>query len=273
MATRRFLPPYIQRGIIALAVFLLVIAAARMHVRVHQQGERIEQLEEMVEAMNARIDRIVDDSQSAPDATNYHRPYSYPSYQRMATDNSYMAQGHRQSESHASPAAVTSAADSLSEPLADFPPSASEQAKSPRGKFTEARLFNLNHIDSATLVRIPGIAARTASTILKNREKYGGFYDPWQLQDFLTWDAAQSYMHEWCTQWFTASVADVKHIRLNQASIAELRNHPYINYDQALEIVRYRTRHKRIEKVEEFENFSTFTPADVKRLAIYLSFE
>ena len=282
MAKRGAFPPYIQRGIMVLVVVLMGVSVGRLLIRVHQQEEHIEQLEEGLAALNSRVDRQADaivhrtDGRDERDfQSNYRTPHN-ASGNRHSDSHRAAGSEHRQTEVRRGEVGHAPATDSLHADTASHRPTAlpidiSDQHRST--KYSEPRRFNLNHIDSATLVRIPGIAARTASTILRYRSQYGGFYDPWQLQEFLTWEAAQAHMQEWCTQWFTADVSDVRHIRINQATVAELRSHPYITFDQAVEIVRYRTRHKRIEKLSELDNFPTFTPDELKRLSFYLSFE
>lgn len=298
MSNQKYIPPYIQRGLLTLGGILLLVCIGRLLTRMHQLEERLDQLEASSETLQSRMDQLADAA-----------PLPYPSGQQYWHDNArpyknntmreqsgYAARGQRdyrvgdrqgyrayeEGGSHDVSGLGSNTMNTESDTLqATAPASAWAKegqqpqagAQSRSNKFSEPRRFNINHIDSLTLIRIPGIAARTASTILKNRERYGGFYDPHQLQDFMTWNAAQAYMEEWCTLWFTADVADVRHIRINQWSVGELQRHPYINHEQAVEIVKYRTRHKRIEKVEELENFPTFTAEDINRLAFYLSFE
>ena len=122
-------------------------------------------------------------------------------------------------------------------------------------------------------IRIPGIAARTASVILKNRLRYGGFYNPRQLQEFLTWDAARDYMDEWCTVWFTTDANRLRLIHVNEATVSELQRHPYISHEQAVEIVRYRTRHKRLASIVEFQQLTTFSAEQIQQILPYLTFE
>ncbi len=306
---RSLIPPHLQRGLVALIVLLMGISVARLLTRVHQQEERIEQLEMSLSAIHSRIDNLADvppqmsgsgrregngsssasgsrgqRSGQAQGARGGQQPPRTEVNQKGAGDNQKGSEGNRPESSQNKKDAEgnpqhqagnehgeqVAAADSAKTSLPRLP---INQGVGRTVKFTEARKFNLNHVDSATLIRIPGIAGTTASIILRYRQRYGGFYDPWQLQDFLTWDAAQAHMQEWCTQWFTADVADIRHIRINQASVSELRNHPYITYDQAVELVRYRTRHKRIEKLSELSNLPTFSPEEINRLAVYLSFE
>ncbi len=233
-------PPYVQRGLIALVVLLLMVSTARLLVSLHQQDERISILEAQVEALLADTSRL----QVAPSAD--HKPRYAASTTRRHTPRVQMT----------------------SAPTATNSPTANRSQK-----FTEPHLFELNTIDSLTLIRIPGIAARTASVILKQRQRYGGFYDANQLRDFLTWDAAQEYLDEWCTRWFSANADRIVRLPINSATISQLQRHPYISHEQAIEISQYRVRHKGFRLGTELQQLSSFAPEEITKLLPYLSFE
>ncbi len=248
MSQKKGIPPYIERGLAALLLLLLGVGVGSLFTRIHRYEERLEQLEESLAAAHSRIDRMADMPAPESSEAKQHNVDEYQTKRLPSADHS-----QRKSESDIKPNTV------------------SEENRS--RKYTEPRLLNLNHIDSATLVRIPGIAAKSASTILRYRERLGGFYDPWQLKEFMTWEAAEEHMEEWCTKWFTASEADVRHIRINHATEDELRQHPYISRKQAEEIVQYRTRHKVIRQAAELANLPSFQSSDISRLGHYLSFD
>ena len=274
-SNRKSIPPYIQRSLLVLIIFLMGISVARFFVSMHQQEERIEILEAQVAQLLADTTRL----QIPPQPTynrNYHQQTGnyYHTYNRNNYNHSrqgHSTQGQRKPDQ--TPHSADVIADSSAR--ANVPQSSSfisQTGERPR-KFTEAHLFDLNTIDSLTLIRIPGIAARTASVILKNRQRYGGFYNPWQLQEFLTWDAAKDYMAEWCTVWFTADANRLRLIHVNEATVSELQRHPYISHEQAVEIVRYRTRHKRLASIAEFQQLSTFSAEQLQQILPYLTFE
>jgi DNA uptake protein ComE-like DNA-binding protein len=205
---------------------------------------------------------------------NYNRTYNHNNYNHYRQGPSTRGQSNTQTNhSNPTPSTTDAAVDSTTSANATqsslFTPQTEERPR----KFTEAHQFDLNTIDSLNLIRIPGIASRTASVILKYRQRYGGFYNPWQLQEFLTWDAAKDYMEEWCNVWFTADANRLRLIHVNAATISELQRHPYISHEQAVEIVRYRTRHKRIASAVEFQQLSTFSAEQIQQLLPYLTFE
>lgn len=278
---RKSVPAHIKNSIVWLIILGCGICVARYHVTLHQQAERIDILEAQVAQLLADTTRLripaPATSQRRYAYRNYGPRYSYPRRNNYQQAYRQPQEQLPQADSLASSgiAAMTSdsvTADTVATLASTSVAVAPQEGERPR-KFTEPHQFDLNTIDSLTLIRIPGIAERTASVILKYRTRYGGFYDPRQLQEFLTWDAAKDYMDEWCSVWFTADASRLRLINTNRLTIAELQRHPYITHEQAVELVRYRTRHKRIVSVVELEQFSSFTPEELKRVVPYLSFE
>lgn len=262
---RKSIPPYIRRGLAVLIIFLMGISISRLLVSMHQQQERIEILETQVAQLMADTTRLViqpsagyrrsSEDQHTRTTGNRHTTHynNRPQPEQKSSHTDHMAASAHQSN--------------------DKVPTQTSGSGSNTYKFTEPHTFDLNTIDSLTLIRIPGIASRTAATILKNRQRYGGFCDPWQLQDFLTWEAAQAYMEDWCTRWFTADPSRIRHLPLNTASVSELQRHPYITHEQAVDIVRYRTRHNRISAPAELQQIPSLSAETVEKLLPYLSFE
>ena len=274
-SNRKSIPPYIQRSLLVLIIFLMGISVARFFVSMHQQEERIEILEAQVAQLLADTSRL-----QIPPQTLYNRDYHQQNGNYYHTYNRNNHNHYRRSTStqeQNKPGQSLRSSDAIADSTATINASHSSLFSSQTGerprKFTEPHLFDLNTIDSLTLIRIPGIAARTASVILKNRLRYGGFYNPRQLQEFLTWDAARDYMDEWCTVWFTTDANRLRLIHINEATVSELQRHPYISHEQAVEIVRYRTRHKRLASIVEFQQLTTFSAEQIQQILPYLTFE
>lgn len=252
------LPPYVQRGLMALVVLLSLVSVARLLVTMHQQDERIAILEAQVESLMADTSRLqLADGFYAPRRGGAQSGYSGAGYQRKSSGFHRSSSGY-----HRSSSSMNHRGGGVVAPDVDRP-----------RKFTEPHLFDLNAIDSLTLIRIPGIAARTASVILKQRQRYGGFYDANQLRDFLTWEAAQDYLDEWCSQWFTANAERIVRLPINTATISQLQHHPYLSHQQAVEISQYRVRHKGFRQASELQMLSSLTDEDIEHLLPYLSFE
>lgn len=244
-------------------IFLISISVARFFVTMHKQEERIEVLEAQVAQLLADTTRL----QISPSPAHRY------SSSNQHNNRTYQRRNHSYSRQEIAAPKQEPVTDEPSNVEATAAAAATTEKDQRPRKFTEPHLFDLNTIDSLTLIRIPGIAARTASVILKYRQRYGGFYDTRQLEEFLTWDAAKDYMEEWCRCWFTADANRLRLIHINDATVSELQRHPYISYEQAVEIVRYRTRHKRLSSIVEFQQLNTFTTEQIQKILPYLSFE
>lgn len=139
-------------------------------------------------------------------------------------------------------------------------------------KFATPIILELNTIDSATLTKIPGIGAKSASMIIRYREQLGGFVSPYQIGEKLVWESAQEKMDEWCRMWMKADTALVRKLNVNEAEFREILRHPYVSFEQTKALVNYRDKHKRISGEEVLYMLEEFTEDDIARLKPYLSY-
>lgn len=139
-------------------------------------------------------------------------------------------------------------------------------------KFSNPILLELNAIDSATLVKIPGIGAKTASIIINYRNRLGGFYSPYQISEKLTWNGAQEHMNDWCSNWLKADQKLIRKIDINKADFKQILRHPYLNYEQTKAIVNYRDKHKTIKDISFLKMLEEFDQEDINKLEYYLDF-
>lgn len=133
-------------------------------------------------------------------------------------------------------------------------------------KLDEIVVFDLNHVDSLTLMQIPGIGSGIAGMILNYRRQLGGFYDVSQLAE-IRLDYQQ------LLPWFEVHEEDITRIPVNKSNVERLRSHPYLNFYQARALVEYRQRHGDIKNLRTFILYDEFTEQDLERLSHYLSFE
>lgn len=107
---------------------------------------------------------------------------------------------------------------------------------------------NVNKADSMTWQLLPGIGAKRASSILKFREKLGGFVSIGQVAE--TYGLPDSVFQkiknnlEW-------EPGQIKQLSLNHATEAELKTHPYIGWQWAKLIVAYRNQHGPYQSVDD----------------------
>lgn len=259
MMKHRKLPLPAKQSLWAFGLLLITVLVCRHLVSDQKQENRIEMLEVQMAQLEAQLaaHQTIANSQQASSTPQQRAVQTRQDPTKPSPRSSQPAKVARHDT-------IRPALDRLTEKL-------TEDNKS--DKFIQPIRLELNVIDSLTLLRVPGIASRTASTILSYRNKLGGFYSPEQLRERLTWEAAQNYMDQWCSQWFKADESLVQMLHINSLSFKEINSHPYISYEQTKAIVRYRDRHGRIRSITELEQLEEFDDATLEKLKHYLSFE
>ena len=126
--------------------------------------------------------------------------------------------------------------------------------------------LDLNVLDSAQLVLLPGIGPVFASRIVRYREQLGGFASTMQLTEI-------NGLPDSLMKWFIISdTIPLEKIEVNKGTLNELRRHPYINFYQARAIVELRRERGNIKSPEQLSLLEEFTAQDIERLKPYLDF-
>lgn len=102
--------------------------------------------------------------------------------------------------------------------------------------------------------------------IVDYRQRLGGYYALEQLREIRI-------DHHQLEAWLHIDPQAVHRINLNRAGIAQLRNHPYLNFYQAKAIVEYRRREGRLSSLKPFALLEEFTEEDLERISHYVCFE
>lgn len=126
--------------------------------------------------------------------------------------------------------------------------------------------INLNKVDSATLESLPVFGPVLSGRAIKFREALGGFVSVKQLLDVFGFND-ESYSK--VNNWFYILEEDVYRLCANSASWSELKHHPYIGYDGARIIDRYRT-HNEILNLNQLESLPNMSDSTWSRWAPYL---
>ena len=126
--------------------------------------------------------------------------------------------------------------------------------------------LELNALDSAELVRLPGIGPATAMKIIRYRERLGGYSGISQLAEI---EGLPDSLMKW---FIITDTISIRQIQVNRATLAELRRHPYIDFYQARAIVEYRGERGVIKGPEQLSFMEEFTAQDLERLLPYLDF-
>ena len=132
-------------------------------------------------------------------------------------------------------------------------------------KFEPGTVVDLNHTDTAELKYIPGVGSATAGAIIAYRERLGGYHHLGQLTE-IGLDTAR------LSAWLTIDTTALRRINLNRASVARMRQHPYINFYQAKAIYEERRCHGPIKNLKIFTLLDEFPAEDIERMEPYVCF-
>ncbi len=132
-----------------------------------------------------------------------------------------------------------------------------------------ASAFDLNRADTALLLQIKGVGKVTAERIVKYRKQLGGFYSLQQLDEV---DGLYPETKARLKSVMQLTPTDIRPLRVNEASLEKLREHPYVSFWQAKAMVELRKARGRIRSIEELAAYKEFKPADLERLKWYLAF-
>ncbi len=130
--------------------------------------------------------------------------------------------------------------------------------------------INLNTTDTALLMRVPGIGQSYATRILKYRKILGGFYSVEQLKEVY---GMYEELYEKMIPFFEISCENITLIHANNASLEQLKAHPYIDFYQAKAILELRKKNGKIAGLENLSILEEFPAESLEKLKHYLSFE
>lgn len=134
-------------------------------------------------------------------------------------------------------------------------------------KYPVGTRIDLNAADTTELKKIPGIGSYFAMSIVRYRDRLGGYVSTDQL--FEVDDRLPSDIDSW---FFVTDTFHVRKLPVNSATLSELRAHPYMNFYKAREIIEYRRQNGDIRNPPQMSLFEEFSAEDMARLEPYLDF-
>ena len=134
-------------------------------------------------------------------------------------------------------------------------------------KFTIATV-DINDADTSAFIALPGIGSKLANRIITFREKLGGFYKVEQVAE--TYGLPDSTFQK-IKEKLVISNSNVKKININNATVDELKVHPYLRYNIANAIVQYRTVHGNFSAVNDLKKIMIITEEIYGKVAPYLT--
>lgn len=129
------------------------------------------------------------------------------------------------------------------------------------------QLIEINSADSLQLISLPLIGAKRAQTILRFRNRLGGFYCVAQLHE--VYGLPDSVLQIIMPQIWIDSTHICK-INLNKAEYKDLQKHPYIGAQRAKQLLEYRRIKGNISALTDLEIDNIFTPDELSKMLPYL---
>ena len=133
-------------------------------------------------------------------------------------------------------------------------------------------MVELNSADTTRLKQLRGIGSGYAKMIVSYREKLGGFYTSAQLLEVYKFpdETYQKIKNQ-----LQVDTTLIRKIKVNTATVKELKAHPYISYYQALSIVENRELQveMRYNCLYDMVVDEDLKEEDILRVAPYFSFE
>lgn len=148
-----------------------------------------------------------------------------------------------------------------------------EYKKYPNTAFAKKEKVVVIDINKATqedLVKIYGIGEAISLRILKFKESLGGFVSMEQMND--VWGLSPEVIEKLNSHFNVMTVPNVKKIDINNASIKELSQFPYFNYQLARQIVTFRSMNGDFKNVDDLTKIKGLSIDKAKIIALYLAF-
>ncbi len=138
-------------------------------------------------------------------------------------------------------------------------------------RYTSSKQFvdlDINRADSAAWIKMPGIGASLARRILHFRERLGGFYATDQVgETFGLPDSAFQRMRAF----LHVDSSAIHRLNINSDSEEALARHPYIGWQLARAIVRYREQHGAFLSPDGLRQLALLDEERLKKLMPYLT--
>lgn len=142
---------------------------------------------------------------------------------------------------------------------------------SPLSKENETKPKTIKDINTATaetLQEIYGIGPALSQRILDDRDKWGGYVHMDQLQ--FVYGLSDAVITALMQQFAVVKSPSVVRIDLNQATVDDLKNLPYLNYYLAREIVKFRSLHGDFVNKEQLKEIEKFPLDKIHIISLYL---
>ncbi|WP_298319961.1 helix-hairpin-helix domain-containing protein [uncultured Aquimarina sp.] len=173
--------------------------------------------------------------------------------------------------------AITKVSDSLLaviSPLFKFPDwvknsknsKSYQKSKYPVKSFAQKE--DLNKVTSAELQEKIGVPDFIAERIIKHRNNLSGFISDLQLKDVI--GLYENQRDKILALYTVKTKKDIERININEASVKELMEVPYFDFETALDIKDFIEENNGISSFEELGKIEGFSLEKIDRIALYL---
>ena len=128
--------------------------------------------------------------------------------------------------------------------------------------------IDINEADTSAFIALPGIGSKLANRIIGFREKLGGFYKIEQVAE--TYALPDSVFQKIKNRLLITNTS-IKKLNINNATLDELKTHPYLRYNLANAIVQYRTQHGSFAAVSDIKKIMMITEEIFNKVEPYLT--
>lgn len=131
-------------------------------------------------------------------------------------------------------------------------------------------VVDINTADTTALIALPGIGSKLSERIIRFRDKLGGFHSLEQVGE--TFGLPDSTFQK-IKPYLKIDQISLKQININNASVEEMKSHPYLRYALANAIVQYRLQHGSYRSVDDIRKIQLVTDEIFLKLSPYLTTE
>ena len=131
-------------------------------------------------------------------------------------------------------------------------------------------IIDINQATKEDLIKINGIGEAISTRIIRFKESLGGFVSMNQMNDI--WGLPPEVIDKLNTNFKVSGHSDIKKIDINDASIKELSQFPYFNYQVAKQIVTFRSMNGDFKNVDDLTKIKGLSIEKANIIALYLVF-
>ena len=131
-------------------------------------------------------------------------------------------------------------------------------------------IIDINKATKEDLIKIYGIGEAISIRILRQKESLGAFVSMEQLKE--VWGLSPEVIENLNTHFKILALPEIKKIDINNASIKELAQFPYFNYQIAKQIVTYRSMNGDFKNVADLTKIKGLSIDKANIIALYLIF-